>query len=205
MTMKQVWMVLLLGCAAVAAQAQAPTWRLYGNVGYSMGGDALASGTYTTGSTFHLNAGSGVILALGLEYRLSQQLSIQASAAYHQEREVGTNGSLVFQRQPVELLGFLALSERARIGLGVRKALDAELKGTGVAVGFTGTGRYESSMGGVLEVQYFFDTPSTSDRRALFGVNLRLVHETYTLKPGGIGPMDKKDATHLALGLIAYY
>ncbi len=205
MKLKTAWTAAMLVLAAAAVQAQAPNWRLYGNVGYSVGGDALSTGTYSTGATFNLNAGAGAMITLGLAYQLSEQLAIQASAGYHQEREVGTNGSIGFKRQPVELLAYVALTERARIGLGVRKALDAEVKGTGVAVGFTGTGRYESSVGGVLEAQYFFDTPSTTDRRALFGVNLRLVHETYTLQPGGVGPSSRKDGSHLALGLIAYY
>lgn len=200
------WSIAIVAFSAtLLAHAQAPNWRLYTQASYSMGGDVLAKGGYTSGATFNLNAGSGVALSLGADYRLSDQLTIQASFGHHGDREVGTNGSVGFERQPVELTGFYAVNEQVRVGLGVRKARNARVQATRVAVGIPGSGSYDSSVGVILEGQYFFEAPSKTERKPVVGINLRLVQESYTLGPDGIGSRDKKDGSHIGLGVVLYY
>jgi hypothetical protein len=200
--MKKSLIGLTLACAAAAAQADAPKFRLYGSVGYAFGGDPLVSGTWTSGDTWDLRAGRGSALALGGSLRMTDRVTIQGSIGHHRYSIDGTNGNIVFTRVPVELLGFYSLTEQLRLGLGVRQSRNARVKGGGVAASVDEP--YESSSGAVIEGQYFFDKPSTSSREPEFGLYLRYVKESYTAKNAS-WDTEKRDGNHVALGLMFYY
>ncbi|MEK9802138.1 MAG: hypothetical protein VW475_01885 [Curvibacter sp.] len=200
--MKKSLIGLALACTVVAAQADAPRVRLFGSVGYGFGGDALVSGNWTDGTPWDLKAGQGTVLALGGDLRLTDSFSIQGSAGYHRNSVDGTNGNVVFTRVPVELLGFYALTDQVRLGLGARKSQSAKVQGGGVAASVSEP--YESTAGAVAEVQYLFSAPSRSERSPLFGVYLRYVKESFKAKSASWDDQ-KRDGSHMALGLMFYY
>lgn len=203
--MKKLLMASLMVAASAAAHAEAPRVRAYANVGYGMGGEALVSGRYTDGSGFELLAGNGWVMAVGADLRISDSISIQASAGQQRNRINAANADFDFQRYPIELLGFYALSEQVRLGLGARKVYNAKLTGTDAGYGWAGTGNYDSNVGAVLEAQYLFSPPSLTERKLVTGVNLRFVKENFTLaaESGGTGVAKRGD--HVALGLVFYY
>jgi len=194
--------VLALGC--IVAHAQAPAVRLVGTMAYGFGGDTLASGTYTNGNTYEVNAGKGVQFAVGADFRVSEKVTIQGSIGYHSDAATATNGEIAFKRTPVELLAFYDVSNQFRLGGGVRKSNDAEVTVSGAAVGAAAAGKYNSTTGTVLEGQYFFSptTYAADSRKAQMGLNLRYVSESFTPASGVTGA---KSGNHVAIGLVIYY
>jgi len=200
--MKNCLIACMIVTSAMAAQAEAPKLRLYGNLGHGFGGDALVQGTWSTGEPWDLRAGSGPVLALGADFRIADRITVQGSVGHQRYSIDGTNGNVVFSRVPVELLGFYSLTQQFRLGLGVRKSQNAKVVGGGVASSVYRT--YDSSLGAVLEGQYLFSAPSTTARAPVVGVHLRLVSEAYTQNNGGAGA-EKISGNHVAAGLVFYY
>ena len=194
--------IITLGCAV--AQAQSPMVRFHGAVGYSVGGDTLASGKYTDGTSYSVSAGQGLLLALGADFRVADKVTIQATVGHHQDSVYASNGEIAFKRSPVELLTFYDMTEQFRLGGGLRKAQNAELTATGAAVGIPGTGAYESTVGLVLEGQYFFNSPPSSpeERKPRWGLGVRIVGESYKPTNGSTG---SRDGSHLAVSMLFYY
>ena len=202
--MKKWLMGLSMGLAAMAAQAQAPTFRLFGSVAYGMGGDALISGSYSGGPSYELLAGTGWTWTIGGDMRLSERITLQASVGQQRNRVPGSDGEYDFQRNPVELLGFYALSDQVRLGGGARKVYSAKLTGSGVVAGAAGTGDYDSTAGAVLEGQYLFTAPK-NERSFISGVSLRFVRENFKLSEASGGTGEEKRGDQIAVGLFFYY
>lgn len=199
------WLIgSLFALGSAVAQAQSTGVRFHAAVGYSVGGDTLASGTYTSGNSYSISAGKGVMLALGADFRLDDKLSLQATVGHHQDTAAASNGEIAFRRTPVELLGFYDLSERIRLGGGLRKAQNAEVTASGAAIGWAPVGTYESTLGVVLEGQYFFNSPPSSpeERKPRWGLSVRLVTESFKPVNGVTG---SKDGSHLGLAMVFYY
>ena len=204
--MKNLLMALLMGATGATAQAEAPRFRVLASAAYGVGGDTLVSETYSnTGQPFELRTGTGWVWAVGADLRMTDSVAIQASVGHQRNRAIGANFDFDFQRQPVELLAFYSMTDQVRLGLGARKVYNAKLTGYGTAAGYTGTGNYDSSVGTVLEGQYFFTTPSLTERKLMVGMNLRYVQETFKLAEGGVGPRTDKSGDHVEIGLIFYY
>ncbi len=204
--MKHTLMALLMAATGVAAQAEAPRFRVLASVAYGAGGDTLVSETYSnTGQPFELRTGTGWVWTIGADLRMTDSIAIQASVGHQRNRVVGANFDFDFQRQPVELLAFYSVSDQIRLGLGARKVYNAKLTGTGTAAGYTGTGSYDSSVGSVVEGQYLFTSPSQTERKLLVGMNLRYVRETFRLAEDGVGPKTDKRGDHVEVGLVFYY
>lgn len=201
--MKKSLIGLALACAAVVAQADAPTLRFFGSVGYAVGGDPVLSGTWLpSGEPWNLRAGRGGTLALGGDVRLSDRFAIQGSMGYHRDSIDGADASFEFSRVPLELLGFYSMTEQFRLGLGVRKSQSAKMQGGGTYEGLHKA--YESSTGAVVEGQYLFGAPSKSDRQPVIGMYLRYVNESFKAKDASWDTR-KRDGSHVALGLMFYY
>lgn len=202
--MKKCLIGMLMGLAAMSAQAQATTFRLFGSLVYGWGGDQLISGTYTSGAEYELLAGTGWTWTIGGDMRLTDRIFLQASVGQQRNRVTASNGEFNFQRNPVELLGFYALNEQVRLGVGARKVYGAKLTGTGVAAGAAGTGDYDSTVGAVLEGQYFF-TPPTNQHSFVSGVSLRFVRESFKLSEASGGTGEEKRGDQVGIGLFFYY
>lgn len=204
--MKKGLVGMIMAVAGMAAYAEeAPALRAYASVGYGHGGAALVSGVFSSGQAFELNAGDGLVLTLGADYRLTDRFSVRGSIGYQYDDIRAVNADLEFTRHPVELMGLYALSEQVRVGLGVRKVVGAEVTLTDAATVLAGAGKYDSSVGAVLEGQYLFNTPSPMARSLVTGLNLRFVSESFTKKDDGAGPYEKKSGSHVELGLMFYY
>ncbi len=198
-----IYLTLALGCAG--AQAEAPRLRVLGSVGYGSGGAPLISATYSNGQPIELLAGTGWVWAIGADFRVVDNVTIQASIGHQRNRVAGANFDFDFQRQPVELLAFYSVSDQVRLGLGARKVQNAKLTGNDAAAGYAGTGTYNSSVGGVLEGQYLFSPPSLTERKLVTGMYLRFVKENFTLADEDGGTGEAKRGDHVALGLVFYY
>ena len=144
-------------------------------LGLTFGGDQIGKDIqYSNGNSSKLHAGGLVDLRVGAEYRVSgSPLSFQLSAGYHVDTSLAAdNGSASFKRFPIELLAHWAINDSWRIGGGVRKALSAEAKSSGLGTGYVANEKFNSSTGVVLEVETFALSPKV-------GIKIRGVSEKY--------------------------
>ena len=180
---------LVVGLAVMSvcalAQAQNSNWRFFVGMGLSNGGETIASGTITTiGTTqvlpFEIQAGTGTQYRVGADYRLADRVTLQGSIGRSVSDPMGMNGSLTITLTPLELLGFVNITDALRIGAGVRKS-SAEMSGTGISANWTGVGSYSSSGGSVVEAQYLFATSEAKPgaQKSQFGISTRFVNESF--------------------------
>ena len=193
----------LLALAATVAQAQGigTGVRLYTNLGYSLGGDTLASGTFTNGDAWNVKAGEGLMLAVGADFRVAENFTLRTSVGYHYDGVNAKNGDVSFTRIPVEVLGFYEVNQHFMLGGGLRKATGARIEASGVVSGLSSVGDYDSSLGVVLEGVYFFNAISKESHKAQWGINLRLVSEEFKQ----VGNPVSKSGNHAALGFVFMY
>jgi len=168
--------------ACACAQAEGSNWRAFASVGLAGGGEQITEGDIVQRGTtsyhhFQIKAGDGLQFRAGADYRLLPRLTLQGSVGYSANAPMGDNGSLTFTTVPVELLAFVDLTNSLRIGGGARKTR-ADMKATGVAENWPETGEYESSGGGVVELQYL--SGFSAQDKTQFGISLRYVTETFT-------------------------
>ena len=201
-------MVLLSGLS-VSARAEPPAVRFYADLGYAQGGDPLVTGYWvnssgqTTGSV-SLNAGDGYVLALGADLRLADRWTLQASAGYETKRVTAANANIIFDRYPLELLGFYDLTQHWRLGAGMRKTLYPYVTATDAVQGIPGSGAYDSTPGPVVEVQYLFNDAPLQSRGIVSGVHLRWIQESFSQTDAN-GVLQTRRGDHAAIGLFFYY
>lgn len=187
--MKSIICAALLSLAG-SAFAQEIDVRPVLGMGVTFGGDNLATVQYTNGDTATLHAGGLVHLYGGVDIGFTPQVSAQLNVGYHVDNTTGSNGSLKFDRVPVELLGHYKLNDAFRLGLGARFVSSAKLSGSGVLNGIDG--KFDSTTGTVLEGEYFFTRG--------WAVKGRYVSEKYKIS----GTNEKVDGSHGGI-YIAYY
>lgn len=195
--------IVALGCAL--AHADAGEWRFFGLLGTGLGGDAIAEGTYiNTGGAWAVKTGLGLQYKLGLDYRVAPKMTVQGSFGRQRSTTDASNGEISLTTHAVELMGFYDVSPSVRAGAGVRTLTLAEVSATGVANGFVAAGRYDSTPGAVLELQYVLD--STESRKGSgsgqFGISTRYVSETLTHSSNNT---PSKNGSHFEIGLFLYY
>lgn len=190
-------LALALG-AAGAAQAQSA----YGNspgssgvrgvlgLGFTFGGDDLAKVAFVNGGSQTISAGQLVDLKIGAEFPLMQGWSAQTTIGYHFDRVSANNGTVTFQRFPIEGLAFYRLAPQFKLGAGVRLATSPQLSGSGAA-GAVGSTNFSSKVGVVVEGEYAFSSQ--------LGLNVRAVSEKY-----GVGNTTV-DGSHVGIGLNYYF
>jgi outer membrane protein W len=187
----------LLGLCALSTPALAQSdettkpspLQFFLGAGLTVGGDNLETAVYTNGTTSKVTAGGLVQLTAGVQYRFTEKLSSSLSLSYHVSDTNASNGSIRFDRTPVELLGHYAVTPSIRLGGGVRLVNNAKVTSSGIVAGLDR--EYKSTTGLVVEGEYF-PTPKV-------GVKLRLVNESYQLNNSNV----KKDGSHI--GLIGSY
>lgn len=199
------WNKILVSAALVAgmvgAQAQdgAPASPARGlspflGLGLTLGGDQIGETIrYEDGSSTDITGGGLVDLRAGLQYQAPDSaLSFQLSLGYHTDDTLAAkNGSASFTRFPLEVLAHHQSLEKWRFGGGLRKALNAQTKTSGLGADYVLAQKYKSSVGVVLEAEYM-------PTRAI-GIKLRGVSESY--KPEVLG----KTISGNHLGVIAVY
>lgn len=186
----------LLIAAAAPAHAEYETFadQVHPMVGLGLfgGGGTLATVTFTNGSTKKLGAGGLVDLRVGGDWRpLGKPYSAQLSIGYFVDRVFASNGSVTFQRIPIELLGYYNVVYPVRVGGGLRLTSGAKLSGSGVAATL-GSTSFKTSPGLVLEAEYLFQK-----RFSLAG---RFVAESYKAPNGATF-----SGNHAGLRVNAYF
>lgn len=191
---------------AVAA-AQSPSERMvrpFLSLGFTTGGDTLASVAYTDGSSSSIKAGGETLFRGGLDLQLNSRFSLQASYGIHTDstKEAG-NGSLDFKRNVFEADAFWHPTGHQRLGLGIRKASDSRVTGSGAAS--LPSIHFNASTGTVFQWEYLTGVVSSFGSRLGFGI--RYVNEKYTPSSiDGIGPVTgaSVDGSHLGLTFSWY-
>ncbi len=181
--MKKIALVIALVMSSLnAASAQAPLvaevspLRFTIGMGITGGGDQLATTVFTDGTEQEVRAGGLVAFVGGVDYRIGKHFSVQGNVGFHVDNSTATNGDVHFRRFPVELLGYVNVTEQWRIGGGVRFVNAVKLSSSGAA-GDTDY-NFDNTVGAVLETEYLF-----SDR---VGMKIRAVSEKYKVKDRNI-------------------
>ena len=193
----------LVAGAATATQAQTTSnWRFYAGGGLTHGGDTIAAGTITDVGNghvipFEVKPQGDWQVRVGADYRLTDSFSLQGAIGHGNSAPMGYDGSYTMTTIPVELLGFFSITDAFRVGAGVRKTY-ADMAGTGKGLGYPGLGRWDTSGGAVLELQYLWST-AVAGRGPQFGVSLRRVSETFSKDGYSVS------GNHTELGVALYY
>jgi len=182
---------LLMAGPAGAQGLERPVRGLVG-IGLTGGGDKLATVQWSNGDSTNIRAGGQIDLRAGIDVRLGDSpFSLQASIGWFSQRAGGTNGSVTFERFPLELTGQWRAAENLRLGGGVRRAGDAKLKGRGAASNI-GTTTFTSDVGALIEGEWLFGR--------IYGLALRYVSEEYKAPNG-----EKADGSHVGLRFSVYF
>jgi outer membrane protein W len=156
------------------AQTAAPVRFLVG-AGINAGGDKLATTRHSNADSSKISAGGGVQLLAGVDYRVNQQVSLQANIGVHAHyTSEASPGNANFKRIPVELLAYYHLDAAWRVGGGARLLSSPKLTGSGAAAYMDR--EFKNTVGLVLEAEYFVSSN--------FGVKVRAVSEKYESKIG---------------------
>ncbi|PWF55512.1 outer membrane beta-barrel protein [Massilia glaciei] len=165
--------------------------RFFLQMGFTGGGDKIATIHYTDGSKGDVTFGSLIQLGAGVDYRINETYSVQASINDHLSSEGADNGSVRFTRFPLEVLGYYKVSPQWRIGAGARFVMGPNLKSRGAASGM-GNGDFDNTVGGIVEAEYAFGRN--------IGLKLRYVAEKYKVS----GTSFTSSGNHVGL-IGAYY
>ena len=162
--------------AQVAPVAAAPAKFVHGVVGLGItgGGKKLATADYTDGRSANIKSGGGVYFTGGVDFRINEQFSAQTSVNFHVDDQTASNGSLKFQRFPIEALAFYHIDQNWKIGTGLRYVTGAKLSGSGAAD--INDVKFDNTLSNVVEAEYLF-SPQLS-------VKMRSVNEKFEVKNG---------------------
>ncbi len=194
--------VLLATAAPVAAQTvQYEDQRIFRQgervvrgivgIGLTGGGDRLTEVEYTNGDSYSIRGGGEVQVHVGAEFRLSRIATLAVTGGYHFDSVSARNGSVTFERFPIETLAHVWLDQHWRVGGGLRVAMNPELYGDGAGRGLDID--FHTAYSPVLEVEYRF-TPS-------LGLKGRAVFERY--RPKSDDPTARGD--HLGIVFNFYF
>ncbi len=158
---------------------------------FTFGGDKLDTATYTNGVNRDITAGGLMQLKGGAEFQLAPQWSLQATIGYHVDRAGANNGSITFQRFPLEAIAFYQVAPQFRLGAGLRAALSPNFSQSGVA----GNANLDltTKVGFVIEGEYMFSPQ--------FGLSVRGVSEKY----GVSGYSGTIDGSHAGIGMRYHF
>lgn len=193
--MNKIALVIALALASLnSAQAQteasAPKqMRFLVGAGLTFGGDKLATASYENGAEIDIRAGSMLAITTGIDYRVTDAFSFQATVGYHVDNAPARNGDIRFQRFPMELLAYGHAGTQWRFGGGVRYVSNPKLSSSGA--GYVRDYEFDNTVGAVAEAEYLM-TPH-------IGFKLRYVSERYEVN----GRSDKIKGNHV--GLMANY
>ncbi len=154
------------------------------------GGDNLATVRFTNGDSRDLDAGGLISIYAGAEWRENgSPFAVQGTVGYHFNSVGGRNGSIRFERFPIELLALWSVTPHVRLGAGARYAAGARMTGSGAAD--IGSVDFTAEVAPVVMGEWLI-TPHD-------GVQLRYVHETY--KVDGVS----FDGSHVGVGYNHYF
>jgi hypothetical protein len=190
--------IAALACAISSAHAVQPSasgFAAFLGGGLTYGGDQVGDTIeYENSSSVSLHGGSLIDLRGGFEYQtVGSPWSFQMSLGYHVDKASARNGSVTFDRVPLEVLAHWDINDSWRFGGGVRKALGAKVHTSGLGDGYAQEQKYSSTVGVVLEAETFFGPK--------VGLKMRVVSEKYKPELGG----KDIDGTHIGVLGIYYF
>ncbi|CAN5904912.1 hypothetical protein BH11PSE12_BH11PSE12_34430 [soil metagenome] len=168
--------IAALSTLAIAAQAAELSNGLHFvlNAGITGGGDTLATVNYVGGSSQNIKAGNLFQLGGGVLWHASTMpLETQITLNYHIDDTSATNGSVKFERVPLEVAAFYTGVQKWRFGGGVRY-VTAPKYTSQINGGANETVDFKNSIGALVEAGYGF-TPHA-------WLNVRYVAEKYQPK-----------------------
>lgn len=198
--MKYAITIAALACALSTAHAAGPgaagSFSPFLGGGLTYGGDQVGDTIeYENSSSRSLHGGALLDMRAGFEYQtIGSPWSFQMSLGYQVDNASAKNGSVRFDRFPLEVLAHWDVSDSWRFGGGIRKALSTKLHTSGVGSGYAQEQEYSSSVGGVVEAETFFGSH--------VGLKLRVVSEKYKSQLTGGKDID---GTHLGVLGIYYF
>jgi opacity protein-like surface antigen len=179
--MKKLALAFSLAATALGAQAQTyevvqpnetrPLRFVFG-AGVTFGGDKLATAVYDDRTEIDIDAGGGIAMHVGVDYRVSPVFSVQGTVGYHVDSASAWNGDLRFERVPFELLGYYHVNDKVRAGGGLRFVTNAALRCSG-GCDF-GDDEFDDTASAVAELEYMY-----SPR---LGIKLRYVNDQFKEK-----------------------
>lgn len=186
----------------LAAQAAAndPGLHFMLSTGLTGKGDTIYTVDYTNGDSHKIRAGSLIQLGTGLVWQSATlPLAAAFTANYHFDRANGWNGSVKFERVPLEAIAYYTGLPRWRFGGGVRfvqsPRYEYDVNDDDVQL------KFKDTAGAVLEAGYNI-TPN-------MWINLRLVSEKY--KPtsvringvtSSVGDIGSYDGSHAGVNVV---
>ena len=141
-------------------------------MGLTFGGKTLVTVHFTNGDSEDVKSGGLVHFYGGYEYRMDNRFSVRTTIGYHVDDINAKNGSVKFDRYPLEILGHYGVTDNVRIGGGLRYVMNPEISSSGAAS--VGDYEFDDTTGLVIEAEYLI-TPHV-------GITLRGVSEKYKLK-----------------------
>jgi hypothetical protein len=170
---------LIVGALAIAAAIPASAADVYDNSGHillgmglTFGGKTLVTVHFTNGDSENVKSGGLVHFYGGYEYRMANRFSVRTAIGYHVDDINAKNGSVKFDRYPLEVLGHYGITDNVRIGGGLRYVMNPKISSSGAAS--VGDYKFDDATGFVIEAEYLI-SPHV-------GVTLRGVSEKYQLK-----------------------
>ena len=184
-----------LGAAQAQSESQPPAEKqmhfLVG-MGFTFGGDKLATAQYENGTNVDIRAGALVAFTAGIDYRVNPEFSFQGTIGYHTDRAGASNGDITFSRIPMELLAYYHVSPQWRIGGGARYVSSVELSSSGAGSG-AGNFEFKNTLSPVIEAEYMMNPK--------LGFKVRYVSEKFEEKTSS----QKIDASHIGLFGTYYF
>jgi hypothetical protein len=193
--MKKILIAMLaLASMATAHATDMPERQLnfVAGVGFTYGGDKLASGTQANND---LRAGKGLLFTVGADYRVNAQFSLQSTIGLHIDAITSSSDDYkTFKRTPVEVLAYFHPSNKFRMGAGVRYAGNASHD----ANYYFDEGDMDTKVGAVIEGEFLINKH--------VGIKLRYVNEKFTAhKRNGAGRLVDSDVKGNHFGVVSNF
>lgn len=167
--------------------------------GVTFGGDTLADVPYEHSSygsdNVKVHAGGLLAANVGVELQYTDMWSTQFLVGYHVDRTSGSNGSVRFERYPVELLAHARMNSWFRLGGGLRYTNAAKTRVSGVGANYAFNEDFKPAYGVVVEGEFL---PFQN-----WGFKLRYVSEKFKSKtyPG----LSDVDGSHGGMYVNYYF
>lgn len=192
--------IAVLALVAASAHAADPMASGSNNPGFhpvlgmdlTFGGDTISTQSYTDGSSSSTRAGGVVQLGGGVAWNSADMpISAQFTINYHVDNKSASNGTIKFERFPIEGLVFYTGVPNWRFGGGVRFVQSPKFSDSYLG----NSADFKNAIGGVVEAGYSFGPGSW--------VTLRYVSEKYeqtTYNGTSLNGSNKIDGSHFGVG-----
>ena len=194
-------MVCAAALLALASGALAQGVQVRGVVGggFTFGGDTLATVHYDNNNygsdDVKVHAGGLIAFNAGVDLQFTDMVSGQVLLGYHVDRASASNGSVRFERYPLEVLGHFKVNDWFRLGGGARYTNNAKVRASGAGTGYALNEDFKPTFGSVVEGEFF---PLRN-----WGIKLRYVSEKF--KSDTYPNLSDVDGSHVGVYFNYYF